>query len=86
MGSRPRLNGDRLFTGMTDWGELGGQSNVTGDHKGRPYGGRAGWREEEGIKTVRVGAEHRDDMWGRARRLGSGGGGRAVPEPGALRE
>ena len=23
-------------------GELVGQSNVTGDHKGRPYGGRGG--------------------------------------------
>ena len=64
---------------MTDWGELGGQSNVTGDHKGRPYGGRLGWREEEGIKTARFFAEHRNDLRRRALGVGGKGGSRTAP-------
>ena len=63
----------------TGGGELVGQSNLTGDHKGRPYGGRLGWREEEGIKTARFFAEHRNDMWGRARGVGGEGGSRTAP-------
>ena len=37
----PRLHGGMISVGTTG-GELVSQSNVTGDHKGRPYGGRTG--------------------------------------------
>ena len=88
MGSRPRLHEGRLFAGTTEvaWGERGkGAQLKTGDHKGRPYGGRDDGGGMGSRPRLHGGQALRGNNGGGGAGM-TGGSGMRMKEGGAVRE